>query len=324
MEISVNQSHFFEAKPDLSILESAKKASLTLDHSCLSGRCSECKVKVVSGDFDMPNTQEGLSEKEVQEGYCLSCITKPLSDMELEEVNFIEGVFPEVKIIPAKISSLDFLSADVAKLSLRIPPNKFLDFIPGQYINLSIRNIKRSYSISSIPSDSIIELFIKKYQLGKFSYYLFNEAKVNDLLRIEGPNGTYILPKTLPRSIIFISTGTGIAPNLSLIRSAIRDRKINKNRITVIHGQRYAHEHIYQLEKILPGIKIIKVISREHKIGFTKGYVQDQIIKLDLPINENLIFACGNSQMIKELYSQLSSMGLCNRNFKADYFVPSS
>ena len=135
--------------------------------------------------------------------------------------------------------------------------------------------------------------------------------------------GRYILPKTIPRNLIFISTGTGIAPNLSLIRSAITDRKINKNRITVIHGQRYAHEHIYHLEKILPGISVIKVISREHKIGFTKGYVQDQIKKLDLPINENLIFACGNPQMINELYSKLSSMGLNNRNFKADYFVPS-
>ena len=133
MVIRVNQILEFAGSQDLTILESAKKASLTFAHSCLSGRCSECKVKVVSGDFEMPSTQEGLTDKQIQEGYCLSCITKPISDIELEEVGFIEGVLPEVKTIPAKISLLEFLSEDVVKVILRTPPNKSLKFLAGQY-----------------------------------------------------------------------------------------------------------------------------------------------------------------------------------------------
>lgn len=324
MKISINKERFFEATADLSILESARKEYITIEYSCLSGRCSECKVKVVSGDFEMPVTQEGLTDKEVQEGFCLSCITKPLSDLELEDVSFIEGVLPEVKTIPAKISLLEFLSEDVVKLTLRTPPNKSLKFLAGQYIDLSVKGVKRSYSIASIPSDSEIELLIKNYNGGQFSDYLFNEAKVNDLLRIEGPKGTYILPNDTPPNLLFVSTGTGIAPNLSLIKSALREGKVQPAQITLIHGQRTAKEHVYSLGKDLNEIEVIQCTSRESAEGYVHGYVQDAMKRLDLDINNSLVFACGNPQMIKELKMEMMTLGLKEKNFKSDVFVPSN
>ena len=324
MVIRVNQILEFAGSQDLTILESAKKASLTFAHSCLSGRCSECKVKVVSGDFEMPSTQEGLTNKQIQEGYCLSCITKPISDMELEDASFIEGVLPEVKTIPAKISLLEFLSEDVVKVILRTPPNKSLKFLAGQYIDLSVKGIKRSYSIASTPSDSEIELLIKNYTGGKFSNYLFNEAKVNDLLRIEGPKGTYILPKDNTHNLIFISTGTGIAPNLSLIKSALEEGIVQPSQVTLIHGQRSAKEHIYSIDEILNGVNIVKCTSRESVEGFVQGYVQDAVKGLELDISNSLVFACGNPQMIKELKMQMIALGLEERKFKSDVFVPSN
>ena len=324
MKISINNERFFEVSPDLSILESARNESITIDHSCLSGRCSECKVRVVSGDFVMPNTQEGLTDKEVQEGYCLSCITKPLSDMELEDVSFIEGVIPKVKTIPAKISLLEFLSEDVVKVTLRTPPNKSLQFLAGQYIDLSVKGIKRSYSIASTPSDSEIELLIKNYTGGQFSNYLFNQAKVNDLLRIEGPQGIYILQKDITHNLIFISTRTGITHKLSLTKSALKEGKVQPSQITLIHGQRSAKEHVYSVEEILNGVKIIKCTSRESAEGFVQGYVQDAVKGLELDISNSLVFACGNPQMIKELKIQMFALGLKEKNFKSDVFVPSN
>ena len=272
----------------------------------------------------MPSTQEGLNDDEVQDRYCLSCITKPLSDMELEEVSFIDGVLPEVKTIPAKISLLEFLSEDVVKVTLRPPPNKSLEFLAGQYIDLSIKGIRRSYSIASIPTSSQIELLIKNYRGGQFSNYLFNEAKVNDLVRIEGPKGTYILPKEISKNVLFVSTGTGIAPNLSLIKSALKEGRIQSSQITLLHGQRTAKEHIYSIEEGLNRIKIIKCTSRESVEGYVKGYVQDAVKELDLNIKNSLVFACGNPQMIKELKMQMIALGLEERNFKSDVFVPSN
>jgi CDP-4-dehydro-6-deoxyglucose reductase len=324
VKILFNKSRSLISSKSKTIFEHFKENGLTLQHSCLTGRCSECKVRVISGDFAMPSTQEGLTDEEIQEGYCLSCITKPLSDLELEDVSYIEGVLPEVKTIPAKISSLQFLSEDVVKVTLRTPPNKSLEFLAGQYIDLSVKGIKRSYSISSTPSDSEIELLIKNYTGGHFSNYVFNEAKVNDLLRLEGPKGTYILPKDISQNLVFISTGTGIAPNLSLIKSIIKEGVKQSSQITLIHGQRTAKEHIYSLEGILNEIEIIKCTSRESVEGYVQGYVQDALKGLDLNIQNSLVFACGNPQMIKELKAQIITMGLDERNFKSDVFVPSN
>ena len=301
-----------------------KNETITLAHSCLSGRCSECKVRVVEGEFQMPNNQEGLTPNEVDNNYCLACITRPLTDLIIDEFDYFEGNLPLTRTLPAKINSLVYLSTEVVKMVLRIPPTKDFEFIPGQYVDLSIKNIKRSYSIASSPGDSLIELLIKKYPNGKFSNYLFNEAKVNDLLRLEGPKGIYILPKDIPSNVLFVSTGTGIAPNLSIIRSAIKTRILDKSQITLIHGQRYASEHIYSLEDILQGIKIIKTISREARASFEKGYVQDVVKNLDLVMSKTMVFACGNPKMIKDLKTQMISMGLEEKNFKSDVFVPTN
>lgn len=324
MRILINNKLSIEAKSGISIFESARNESITIDHSCLNGRCSECKVKVLSGDFEMPSTQEGLTEKEVREGYCLSCITKPLSDMELEDVRFREGVLPEIKTVPAKISILEFLSEDVVKMTLRTPPNKSLEFLAGQYIDLSVKDIKRSYSIASTPSDSEIELFIKKYAGGQFSNFLFKEAKVNDLLRIEGPKGTYILPKDIPQNLVFVSTGTGIAPNLSLIKSILKEDIKQSSQITLIHGQRTVKEHIYTIGEALKEVNIIKCTSRESAEGYVQGYVQDALKTIELDMGNSMVFACGNPQMIKELKMQMVALGLEEKNFKSDVFVPSN
>lgn len=324
MKIYINQTFTFEAIAGLSILESAREASLTINHSCLNGRCSECKVKVVEGTFDMPISQESLSTKDIQDGYCLSCITKPTSDLILEEVDFFEGNLPESKTIPVKISSIEQLSNEVIKIKLRTPPNKELKFIPGQYLDLTRKGIKRSYSIASLPGDSFVELIIKRYPNGEFSNYLFNEASINDLLRLEGPKGTYILPEKIANRIVFVSTGTGIAPNLSIIKSALLNRKIDSSKIIIVHGQRYVNEHIYSLEETLPGVKIIKTTSREVSELYFHGYVQDAIKSLNLDMADLMVFACGNPQMVKNLKTIMIKDGLNERNFKSDIFIPSN
>lgn len=325
VEISINHELKFSVELDNStILEHAFKNDIIINHSCLNGRCSECKVKVISGGFEMSSTQEGLADQEINEGYCLSCVTRPISNLELDEVVFHEGILPKIKTIPVKISKIDFLSKNVAKVTLRTPPNNSLKFIAGQYINLSIRNIKRSFSISSIPSDSNIELIIKNYPNGQFSNYLFNEAKVDDLLRLEGPIGTYILPAKIPKKLLFVSTGTGIAPNLSLIKSIIQEDIIQGRQIILIHGQRTADEHVYSLNSLLNEIKVILTTSRESVEGYKKGYVQDAVKELKLDMDETMIFACGNPKMIKDLKFQMISMGLADKNFKSDAFVPSN
>jgi CDP-4-dehydro-6-deoxyglucose reductase len=324
MKLSFENKVIDEINPEKSILENLKISGYTVSHSCLNGRCLECKIKVTAGTYYMPNNQEGLTSEEIAHGYCLSCITKPKSDLIVEEITFIEGVLPEVSIIPSKISELQFLTDEVARIILRTPTNSKLEFLAGQYINLIFKNIKRSYSLASSPSKNKLELIVKKYPNGKFSEYLFNEAKVNDLIRIEGPYGTYILPLKLKDRILFISTGTGIAPNISILNFILENGLVMPENITFIHGQRFVKDHVYALEQTFPKIKILKAISREKKIGFFNGYVQNIITELNLDLVNTQVFACGNPNMIIETKSMLKELGLDASNFKSEIFISSN
>ena len=186
------------------------------------------------------------------------------------------------------------------------------------------KDIKRSYSVASSPDGDLIELLIKKHTNGKFSNYIFNEARENDLLRIEGPKGTYILPKSLEQKHIFISTGTGIAPNLSIIRYLLKCDSIHRHNIMIIHGQRYSFEHNFSLEEEFEGIRITKVTSREKSEGFIHGYVQNIIQELHFDLSNSQFFVCGNPKMILECKEILINMGLEKQNFKSEIFTNSN
>jgi CDP-4-dehydro-6-deoxyglucose reductase, E3 len=324
MKISINSNVVIDAIPEKTILQSAKFGGITINHSCLNGRCSECKVKVLSGNFFMPNNQEGLKDKEVNDGYCLSCISRPETDLVLDEVKYFDGILPEEKIIPAKISKLKYLSEKVIKMTLRTPPNNKLNFLAGQYVDLSIGSIKRSYSIASAPCDSQLEFIIKNYSNGEFSNYLFNQAKLNDLLRIEGPKGTYVFPKKTKENIVFLSTGTGIAPNISLIKFALESNLLQPNQITLIHGQKWVSDHNLELINALDGCNVILTVSRESSKGYFRGYVQDALLKRNLDLNRTQVFACGNPNMITQTKNILFKMGLPEIDFKSDIFVKSN
>lgn len=324
MKLSFENIVIDEINPEKSIFENLKKSGYTISHSCLNGRCSECKIKVATGTYLMPKNQEVLTSEEIAQGYCLSCITKPKSDLVVEEIALVEGVFPEVTIIPSKILELQFLSDEVVKIVLRTPANSKLKFLAGQYLNLTYKNIKRSYSIASSPSKDTLELIIKNYPNGKFSNYLFNQARVNDLLRIEGPLGSYVLPFNLKDKIVFISTGTGIAPNISILNYILENELVNPENITFIHGQRYVKDHIYGLEQLFPMIKILKVTSREKQEGYINGYVQNIITQTNLDLLNTQVFACGNPNMILETKKKLLELGLKELNFKSEIFISSN
>ena len=324
MKISINSTIDFEAGSNETIFLAAQKNQITINHSCLNGKCSACKAKVVSGEFNMPSNQEGLSNKEVKDGFCLLCITKPNSDLVLKDVRYFDGILPQVKNIPAKIAELKFLSNDVAKVTLRTPPNNQLKFIAGQYVNLSAKNIKRSYSIASSPSNFNLEFIIKNYPNGQFSNYLFKQARINDLIRIEGPKGMYIFPKHLEQNVIFLSSGTGIAPNISLLKNALENEIVKPHQITLIHGQRKVSEHIYHgLINHFKDIKVIWAISRENSEGYFKGHVQDALLEQNYDLGSTQVFACGNPNMILEARQVLLENGLSETNFKSDAFIES-
>ena len=217
-EISLKNNKKFNCDKDTTILDAAKQAGLVLEHSCLAARCRSYVVKVLEGETENVEKELVLSDDEKKDGYVLSCNSKPLTNISLDIEDLGDVTIYEKKIVPAKINSIELITKDVIKVIFRLPPTANFKFISGQYLNLIKGDITRSYSIAnSSSSNGMLEFFIKKYENGLMSQYWFNDAKVNDLLRAEGPLGTFFLRESAKKNIIFLATGTGVAPIKSIL-----------------------------------------------------------------------------------------------------------
>ena len=134
--VTLGDNTTFECEKGDSILESSLKNKILVEHSCYNGQCNSCIAKLKHGKIKTIIEETVLSKKEKKEGYILTCISTPISDINLE-IQAIDFKYHIPKrIIPAKINSLQYLSKDLLKLTLRLPPNSTFKYHNGQFINL--------------------------------------------------------------------------------------------------------------------------------------------------------------------------------------------
>jgi CDP-4-dehydro-6-deoxyglucose reductase, E3 len=321
-----NNINFICSESD-TLVEGARKSGVILEHSCLTGRCSSCKVKVGKGLSQETISEIALTQEEIDEGFILSCIRVPKSDMHIEAEDLSDYSISAPRTYPAKIKSILKLTKDVIRVELRLPPNQVFNFIPGQYINVIKGDIKRSYSIGNSPNnDSVIELLIKNYPGGQLSQYWFLNAKINDLLRIEGPRGTFFLRNSEPnKNIIFLATGTGIAPVKSILETiSSSPSKFEHKEIYLFWGGRFFTDLFWTPENMNLNINYFPVLSREKNPTTDEGYVQQILIDKNIELNESIVYACGSNNMIQDSRNILLAKGLPESNFFSDAFVTSN
>jgi CDP-4-dehydro-6-deoxyglucose reductase len=328
VRVILSSGKCFNVPPALSILDAAAKSHVCIPYSCKAGRCSTCKCKVISGETKVMVTELGLTEAEKSDGWILSCARTATTDVLLEVEDLGGVVIPAVKTQACRISSLERLAPDVIRVVLRLPPNVALEFIPGQYIDvIGPGGIRRSYSLANAPNaDNTLELHIRAVEKGVMSQYWFEQSAVNDLLRLHGPQGTFFLRKIAQRDLIFLATGTGIAPvkaMLEILPSFPADQQPQS--ITVIWGSRHKHDLYFDVAS-LPGIKkYIPVLSRAEAIWQgERGYVQDALLRHISDLRNAVVFACGSDPMIHSAKSTLSAAGLPSQYFYSDAFVCSN
>lgn len=326
-QIELKNNKVYQCSEEHTIFEAAKTAGIQLEHSCLSARCRSCKAKVVKGTTKSVHDSNVLTESEKREGYILTCNSIPLSDIQLNIVDIDNGTVIPSKKVPAKIDGIIPLTVDVIKLILRIPPTANFEFHPGQYINLEYKGIKRSYSIANHKvSEDKIEFFIKNYSGGKLSHYFFNEAKVNDLIRMEGPFGTFFYRKTKKDNILFLATGTGIAPVKSILESFNEDiLNFKDKQIWIFWGGREEQEFYWNPMNVNFNIHFIPVLSRPgNSENYEIGYVQNIVINKNIDLKNSTVYACGSNKMIEDSFELLIKYGLDEKDFYSDAFVVSN
>ena len=202
---------------------------------------------------------------------------------------------------------------------LVFPPGTQFDFEPGQFVNAlapsaedPTKIIKRPYSIDSPPYEKgSIDLVWKRVEGGFMTNYLW-KLKEGDSLQIQGPLGRFNLRKPLPPHIVFVATGTGIAPFRSMIFQLFKDG--TDRQVWLIFGNRYDTDILYneewkQLAARHSNFHYLPTVSRPNIWTGEKEYVQRVLEKNFRPSKDGHLYICGLTKMINEVQETALRMG---------------
>jgi CDP-4-dehydro-6-deoxyglucose reductase len=142
-------------------------------------------------------------------------------------------------------------------------------------------------------------------------------------LRLEGPTGTFFLRDSNFKNIIFLATGTGIAPIKSILEGLENSHEQYQNKnLWVIVGARYQEDLFWKPNFKNLNIKYIPVLSKaENDWNGAKGYVQDIVLNQQIDLEKSQVYACGSNDMIKSAKELFIKNNLKENNFFSDAFV---
>lgn len=301
-QVTVSPSgHQFQCAADETILTAGLQAGLGMPYGCKNGACGACKGRVLSGQTILGKHQEKtLTTEEHHNGYSLLCCTRPLSDITIELREVATGDYP-CKKLPTRIARLAKLSDDVMLVCLQLPATEKFAFQAGQYVEFLLRDGKRrSYSIANAAHiTDQITLHIRHMPGGLFSDQVFSGLKERDILRIEGPQGSFFLREESNKPIILLASGTGFAPIKAIVEHAI-EKKLARPMTLYWGGRRpgdlYMHQLCLEWAKSVPDFHYVPVISdalpEDHWQG-RSGFVHLAVLEDFNDLRGHQVYACG-------------------------------
>lgn len=330
-QITIQPSgHIFHADAGETILEAALREGFMLPYGCRNGACGSCKGKVVEGEVDHGNPQEtALSTAERELGMALFCQASARSDLVIEcrEIGAVKDI--PVKTLPCRVQVLELVSPDVMRIRLRLPAAERLQFLAGQYIDILLKDgSRRSLSMANPPhDDNLLELHLRNYG-GPFSTHVFTQMKEKDILRFEGPLGSFYLHENSDKPVVLVAGGTGFAPIKAIIEHALHNKI--KRPMMLYRGARHAADlYLNELPELWQrdsGIRYIPVVSDatpEEDWSGRRGLVHEAVME-DMPdLSGHDVYACGAPAMIEAARLDFCTRcGLPETAFHSDAFTP--
>ena len=316
----------FEVQEGESVLTAALRQDLVLPYGCRNGACGSCKGRIVEGRVDYGVYQKkALTEEEKALGKALFCQARPLGDLVIEArvIDGAKGI--QVKVLPCRVQRMERLAGDVIVLHLKLPANERLQFLAGQYLEFLLRDgSRRSFSMGNAPhDDELIQLHVRHVPGGQFTDHVFGKMKERDILRFEGPLGTFFLREDSQKPIVFVASGTGFAPIKSIIEHALH-KGMARPMVLYWGGRRPKDLYMDALAKQWP-IKYVPVISdalpEDQWTGRT-GFVHRAVME-DFPdLSARQVYACGVPVMVDAARRDfIQQCRLPEEEFYADSFT---
>ena len=325
----------FEAEPAETMLAAGIRQGIGLPYGCKDGACGSCKCKKISGTVTHgPHQDKALSAQEEADGYVLTCCGTATSDVVLESRQVTHaGAFP-IKKMPARVATLERLSPDVVRLKLQLPANDIIQYHAGQYVEFILRDgARRSYSMANAPHTLIesgapmVDLHIRHMPGGKFTDHVFGAMKEKEILRIEGPYGSFHLQES-PKPIVLLASGTGFAPIKAIIEH-MQFMGITRDAVLYWGGRRphdlYLHDWVLARCAEMPHLTYVPVVSdalAEDAWSGRTGFVHQAVLQ-DLPdLSGHQVYACGAPIVVDSARKDfVEKAGLPEHEFFADAFT---
>ncbi|HEY9278816.1 MAG TPA: 2Fe-2S iron-sulfur cluster binding domain-containing protein [Eoetvoesiella sp.] len=320
----------FPARANEVVYQAAYRSNVRLEHDCLEGACGSCKVLCTQGEFEIDDfSDEALSDAERAQGYTLLCRMKAKTPcvVELPYPSSLLSTLKEPQWLDATVVSIEQVASTVTRTVVRLKADG-LDFLPGQYVHMSVpgSEVVRSYSFANMPGQQDLEFFQKVYEQGAMSDYLRGRAAVGDEIRIKGPAGHFYL-RPIRGPVLMVAGGTGLAPMLAMLRS-IEAAGPTAQPIHLIYGVNEASEFFAQ--DVLAGFcqRLPLTIERIAVSGSgwqgPTGHVTSLLRPELLSAGDGDAYLCGPPPMIVAATDWLRDNGISDARIHAERFVSST
>jgi CDP-4-dehydro-6-deoxyglucose reductase len=312
-----------------------------MPYGCKDGACGSCKCRKVEGTVvHGPHQVKALSPEEEAEGCILTCCGMPQTDVVIYSKQVTdESAFP-IRKMPSRVLSLEKKSHDVMVVRMQLPANDTMRYHAGQYVEFILRDgARRSYSMANAPHrlmqetggaspNPVIELHIRHMPGGKFTDHVFTAMKEKEIMRMEGPYGSFYLREDSDKPMVLLASGTGFAPIKALIEH-MHFKGITRPATLYWGGRRpsdlYLDEWVKAQLLAMPNLKYVPVISNalpeDNWTGRT-GFVHKAVVE-DFPdLSGFQVYACGAPIVVDSARAEYSDAAkLPPDEFYADAFT---
>ncbi len=321
--------HEFSAEKNETILEAALRQGVGLPYGCRNGACGKCAGEVISGEtrYDT-GALRAQAKEEYEAGKTLFCQACASSDLEIKVREIVKNTDIEIKTLPCRVEKMELLTHDVMKLLLKLPETERLQFLAGQYLEILLKDGKRrAFSIANAPhDDAYIELHIRHVPDGHFGDFVFDGLKEKDLMRIEGPLGSYFLREDSNRPIILMGGGTGFAPLKGMLEHMFyTDSERPIHLFCGVRSKRdlYMDEMLQQWLKQHANLRYTAVLSEpmeEDDWRGETGFVHESVVKHYPDLSGFDVYLSGPPPMVKAGMDLFYEKGLPETQIYSDSF----
>ena len=273
-----DHSAFFQVGED-SILRAALRSGQGLAYECNAGGCGGCTFELLEGEIETLWPQApGLSARDRKRGRHLACQSRALGDITIKARTGPEYVPP---IVPqrqrARLLSSHAITSDIREFRFRASDHAH--FLPGQFAMLDLPGLdsSRAYSLANTGNPQREWHFqIRRVANGRGTEALFDVLQPGDEIGLDGPYGCAYLRADVPRDMVCVAGGSGLAPMVSIARGAHEAGLLGRQQLYFFYGARTPADVCGEEQlRALPGfgqsIHYLPVVSQPGTDGAWRG-----------------------------------------------------